>query len=345
MAGRDCACAERLTVDGREIVRRAIEFRNPPRLPFFQTETTEAPDDVFACVEMDRARRGWFFHEGGEDDWGCGWRVLGDQSMGQVAHHPLADWNDLEAYTPPDPRDPFYYERIDACLGQAQGRYVMVTSHFNLMERLHMLHGFTETFEDFYLAPDRIERVLDIILEFKIAQFDELGRRYGDGIDGIFMTDDWGTQTGPYVSSDVYESLFHARYTRLFDAVHAQGWHVILHSDGRINDLIPRFIDAGADVLNLLQPRLVGIEEIGARFAGKIAFLTAPDIQQTLPSGDADAIGAEALELVEHWSRPEGGLIVATCGDGTLLGMQPGMHLEMFRAFAGLQHYWQTLRP
>ena len=39
----------------REIVRRAIEFDTPPRLPFWQREVDFAPDDVWDIWEMDRA--------------------------------------------------------------------------------------------------------------------------------------------------------------------------------------------------------------------------------------------------------------------------------------------------
>ena len=41
--------------------------------------------------------------------------------------------------------------------------------------------------EDFYLEPDRIRRVLDMILEFKLAQFDELARRCGRAVDGVLL--------------------------------------------------------------------------------------------------------------------------------------------------------------
>ena len=39
----------------REIVRRAIEFQKPPRLPFCQSVVGWAPSDVLEVWEMDRA--------------------------------------------------------------------------------------------------------------------------------------------------------------------------------------------------------------------------------------------------------------------------------------------------
>ena len=43
----------------REIVRRAIEFESPPRIPFWQHALTDVPDDVCDCWEMDRAKAGY----------------------------------------------------------------------------------------------------------------------------------------------------------------------------------------------------------------------------------------------------------------------------------------------
>jgi len=328
-------------MDRREIVRRAIEFGSPPRLPFWQNVLPDVPSDVCDCWEMDRARRGWFFDHAAEDDWGCGWAASpAQENMGQVVCHPLQDWSELDSYGPPNPRDPFYFERIEQAISQAGDRYVVVACHFNLIERLHMLHGFPQTLADFYLEPARIERLLDMILEFKLGLFDELARRYGDRVHGLFLTDDWGTQQGTFVSGRMFEDFFLKRYRTMVDAVHAHGWHFILHSCGKVSAFVPYFVELGIDVLNLQQPRLYGIEELGRQFAGKVCFLTTADIQATMPSGDLDRIRAEVRELVEHWATPRGGFIVFNYGFDEAIGTTPEATAAMFREFQRLMHRW-----
>jgi uroporphyrinogen decarboxylase len=336
------AANEELSMESREIVRRAIEFRSPPRLPFWQHEAPNAPDDVCDCWEMDRGKGGWFFDRAVTDDWGCGWAATEMKNMGQVVHHPLADWSRLASFRPPDPRDPFYFARIEDTIAKADGRYVVVTRHFNLMERLHMLHGFSRTLEDFYLDPGRIEKVLDMVLEFNLEQFDELHRRFGDRVDGLFLTDDWGTQDRTFISGEMFEAFFLKRYRAFVRAVHGHGWHFILHSCGRVNDFVPHFMDAGIDVLNMQQPRAYGIGEIGRRFGGKICFLTTADIQATLPSGDAERMRAEVRELVAQWSTPRGGLIVFNYGDPSALGVKPEMTGVMFDEFVKQMGRWSA---
>ena len=336
-------------MESREIVRRAIEFECPPRLPFFlggswsdklAAVIQDFPNDVCDTWEMDRQERGWFFDRAVEDDWGCQWQTTEVKNMGQVVGHPLEDWSKLDTYHPPDPRNPFYFARIDDEIEDAGDRYVVLTSHFCLFERLHMLRGFARTLEDFYLEPEKTHRLLDLILENKLAHIDEAGRRFGDRVHGLFMTDDWGTQQNTFVSKEVFQEFFAPRYRELFHCVHDQGWHVILHSCGRINDFVPLFIDAGVDVLNMQQPRAYGIRELGQAYAGKVCFLTTVDIQATLPAEDPDAVRAEARELVEHWSTPEGGLIVFNYGDSEGIGVSDGIAEVMFRTFYDLRHYW-----
>ena len=210
----------------------------------------------------------------------------------------------------------------------------------NLIERLHMLHGFVRTLEDFYLEPEKTHRLLDIILEYKINHIDEAAKRFGDRVHGLFLTDDWGTQKNTFVSLDIFKEYFFDRYKILFDKIHHHGWHVILHSCGKINDFVSSFIGMGVDVMNMQQPRAYGIRELGAAFAGKVCFLTTVDIQSTLPVEDPEAIRKEAGELVKHWSTPQGGFIVFNYGDSEGIGVSDDTAQVMFKAFYDLREYW-----
>ena len=337
-------------MESREIVRRAIEFATPPRLPFFLggswSDKLSAviqgfPNDVCDCWEMDRQENGWFFDNPDPDDWGCQWAKTEVENMGQVVGHPLAEWNALASYKPPNPRNPFYFARIEDEIKDAGDRYVVLTSHFNLFERLHMLHGFDKTLMDFYLEPEKIHQLLDIILEYKIAHIDEAAKRFGDRVQGLFLTDDWGTQNNTFISQDLFREFFFDRYTRLFNAIHEHGWHVMLHSCGKVNNFVPLFIEVGADVLNMQQPQAYGIQELGKVYAGKTCFLTTVDIQATLPKENPEDVRAEARELVQHWSTPAGGFIVFNYGDSEGIGVTDSIAEVMFKEFYDLRHFWQ----
>lgn len=328
-------------MDSREIVRRAIEFQGPSRLPFWQHWNHKMPgfpDDVHNIWEMDRQEAGWFFDSPGTDDWGCGWSTTEQKNIGQVTGHPLADWSALDHYRPPDPHNPFYYQRLGPMIDEAAGRYVVLTAHALLFSRLHRLHAFSATMEDFYLEPERVHRLLDMIVDFKLQQCDELRRRFGASIDGLFVADDWGTQDGTFVSKKILGEFFAPRYRRIFDAIHDCGWHVILHSCGRINEFVPTFLDLGVDVLNMQQSRSYGLVEFGERFRGKVCFAATVDIQTTMPRGVEEEVREEARLLAKHWGTAEGGLIVFDYGDWQAIGVRPEMPQIMFDEFAKLMY-------
>ena len=178
---------------------------------------------------MDRAKSGWFFDNGQARDLGrrleMRMAAFGQENMGQVVGHPLEDWDTLESFQPPDANDPWCFERIPGIIDMAGDRYVVVTCHFTLMERLPMLHGFSRTLQDFYEEPKKIEKLLDIILEFTLEQLCELWRRFGDRIDGLFLTDDWGSQQNAFISVEMFRHFFLDRCTALFGAIHARGWN------------------------------------------------------------------------------------------------------------------------
>ena len=328
----------------REIVYRAITFDAPERLPFWQHwnhKMAGFPDDVCNVWEMDRQEAGWFFDHAAPDDWGCGWSAAGQRNIGQVTDCPLEDWAALQGYRPPNPRNPFYYERLGPLLDEAGDRYVAVTAHSLLFSRFHKLRGFANTMMDFHLEPERTHRLLDVIVDFKIAQCEELHRRFGDRIDGLFVSDDWGTQDRTFVGKNIFDEYFLPRYEKVFKTIHDCGWHVILHSCGRINDFVPAFLDLGVDVLNMQQSRSYGLVEFGETFRGKVCFLATVDIQSTMPRGDEEAIREEARLLVKHWSTPAGGMIAFDYGDWRALNVAPGMPQVMFDEFGKLKDYWR----
>jgi len=321
-------------MDSCEIVRRTIEFGDPPRVPFFQHEIEDLPDDICDCWEMDRAKNGWFFDNPAEDDWGCGWLASEVPNMGQVVHHPVASWDRLDRFIPPDPKDSFYYERLEQEMAAASDRYVVILCHFNLIDRLFMLHEPSRTLMDFYLEPERIEKLLDMILEFKLNMFRELQRRFGGRVHALFLTDDWGTQDNTFIGADLFEFFFLERYRQMVQEVHRNGWHFWLHSCGRINNFIPHFLDVGVDVLNMQQPLVNGIREIGESFAGKVCFLATADIQHTLTSNDPLRIRGEVQQLMSSWATTSGGVIAFRYNEPQSLGVSSDMTEVMLREFA-----------
>jgi uroporphyrinogen-III decarboxylase len=170
-------------------------------------------------------------------------------------------------------------------------------------------------------------------VESQLAIISNIGRRVGKDIQGLSFTDDWGTEQALFVSPGLWREFFKPRYRRLFDAMHAQGWHVWMHSCGKVNEIVGDLAEVGANVVNLQQPRALGIEEMGRRYAGRICFSSLCDIQATLPFKGEREIRDEAKLLLDRWATPDGGFILADYGDGQAIGVPDEKKRIMLDAF------------
>lgn len=328
----------------REIVSRAVHFRTPSRLPV-----------MMGCFGVDdtawvggKAPEGWKPAEAGEDEWGCVWSKTDVENMGQVKGHPLADIGRLPAFRPPDYRDASRYADLSAKVDAigAQQKYVVSSIFMVLFERMHALHGFEETLVDLYQNRSAMEDLADLIVEAHITLVREICRRVPGRIDGWCMTDDWGTQTAAFVSYDLWMDFFFSRYKRIFDAMHDAGCDVWVHSCGKVNEIVEGYLRAGVNVVNLQQPRALGIREMGERYRGRMAFQSLSDIQATLPTGDCGRVAEDAAMLMEHWATPQGGFIFSDYGSDAAIGVKDGSIKRcMYDAFSrqSLRLYGQGL--
>jgi len=313
-----------------EVVRRVIEFERPARLPLRFDELGVSDTHTVGWNQIgtgDKALRE------STDEWGCVWRRTEVDNMGQVKGHPLADWRALAHFHWPDPDDPAFYEGMEEGFEGSEGKYVTTDIFMLLFERMHTLHGFENTLVDLYLERERIEMLADRIVEFNLGIIGNISQRFPGLIHGLQFTDDWGTQQNVFIRPELWDEFFAPRYGRIFDAIHEAGWHVWMHSCGKINAILGRLIEAGVDVINLQQPRALGIEEIGQEFRGRICFESLCDIQHTLPFKGAEGIREEAQLLLEHWATPDGGFVLSDYGDGQAIGVALEKKRIMLDAF------------
>ncbi len=195
---------------------------------------------------------------------------------------------------------------------------------------MHFLYGMSNLLVAMYEEPKKVHELAERVIEIPIGVAKEIGKRFRGRIHGFTTTDDWGTQQSAFMQIPMWREFFKDGYTRLFQAVHEAGMHMWMHSCGHINDVIEEWIDCGVDVVNLQQPRNLGIEEIGRRYRGRVCFSSLCDIQATLPFGTDEEVREEARLLLEQWATPDGGFILSDYGNGDAIGVPlPRKHVML----------------
>ncbi|MBI3971793.1 MAG: hypothetical protein HY332_10940 [Chloroflexi bacterium] len=132
----------------------------------------------------------------------------------------------------------------------------------------------------------------------------EGGIRY----DAAFLACDLGYRNATLFSPDTYRALQFPHDRDVFDAFHARGVPVILHSDGCVKALIPHFLDAGFDCLQPLEAK-AGMDLVALKreYGSRLAYMGGIDAR-AMAHPDPAVIEAEIRTKFEA-AMPGGGYI------------------------------------
>ncbi len=340
---------------GKERMLRAIEFRNPDRIPFlhpvpalgdvcfmwvypagdWQPKEGHAPymHDLLYALGNWRWKE-WTLqnwpskHVAKEDEFGVIREALTSDNVGEVTFSPLADLDAVDSFPLPDPHRPERFETFERIVDVfGNGKFILGDLGAGLWERTHFLRGFTTAMEDLALRPEKLERLLDRITdEWQIGLVEELAAR---GCDGVMMTDDWGTQHRLMISPAMWRRFIKPRYARLSEAIHDNGMKFFLHSCGMIKDIIDDLIEVGLDVLQKDDLEAIGTEYLAEHTAGRLTYMSPLDVQRIMPGADGGKIGRESKKLIKRLGSNGGGLIGTTYMQPTAIGLTWGQFTLM----------------
>ena len=226
-----------------------------------------------------------------------------------------------------------------------------------IKEDIEKLHGYvvctgdagTPDFMNGIARCRGVERVLfdvgeenPVYLALMAQRFDfqyEMYRRVleaaGGAIDVLCLGEDYGNQNGLMISPRKFDKLFAPYMKKLFDLAHHYGAKAMMHCCGSNRQLIPRFIELGLDILEVVQVDAAGMDitELHDHFYGKIAFCGSISVQNTLPFGTVQDVVRE-VELRKRLFA-QGGMIIAATHD-IQVGTPLDNILTMYRTIGSL---------
>jgi uroporphyrinogen-III decarboxylase len=183
------------------------------------------------------------------------------------------------------------------------------------------LRKFDQYLMDLVSEPARIVLLHDRIDEQIRWQIQRLREA---GADSIMAWEDWGTQARTFVSPRLWRQEFKPRYRSLCTYAHSLNCSVILHSCGKLTEIVPDLIECGVDVLQFDQPRIHHIETLAQiQRRSRVTFWCPVDIQTTLQTHDETLIRREADELLDALWAGRGGFIAGFYTDPASIGLEP----------------------
>lgn len=140
--------------------------------------------------------------------------------------------------------------------------------------------------------PEWVRDMTEVYSKVTVALLEILFEREGVP-NGLWTWDDLGFKNGPFMSPAMYRDLIFPAHKRLFDFAHGKGLPVILHSDGRIESLVPDLIKAGINCLQPLEAKAgTDLLEIKKKYGDQIALIGGMD-ERVLETNDLNAVEDE----------------------------------------------------
>jgi len=211
---------------------------------------------------------------------------------------------------------------------------VMLAVGCNLFETGTFLRGMENFLCDIYVDKKGVKRLLDVLVGRNLRLLERVVKGVGEWVDILQFGDDLGSQTGPFMSPEVFREIFKPRYKKMWDYVHQNSsCKVFLHSCGSIYELIPDLIDAGVDILNPVQTQTANMEpeRLKKEFGKYVTFWGGGcDTQQILAKATPGKVKDDVKRRIEIFAK-DGGFVFNQIHN-VLADVPPENVIAMFEA-------------
>jgi uroporphyrinogen decarboxylase len=333
----------------RERVKKAVYFEGPDRIPHYLTDGLEN-DIIWIWIRRPSQQPQWQPQGNFElcvDEWGVTWqRVKGGADFGEAKAFPIRDITEHARYQFPDINNRIYLEEIRPQLEEnrrsSNPKYALgVLPFVSLNEGIHNIIGLEQMFLAYHEHPKELK---DLIARFAMAQQESIRLLAQYGFDGVMGYDDWGVQDRLLISREMIVEFFMPHYRKNWQLAHDFGMDMWLHSCGHIAGILPDFIDAGLNVIQMDQQEHIGLDALNNQFGGKIAFWSPVDVQKAMVTGTPQDVRNYVKRMIQTLGSHNGGLISMCYTSPDAVGHtkeNTAAMCEAFRAFGVYREHTQ----
>ena len=232
--------------------------------------------------------------------------------------------------SPPDINDQLNY--LEKYLNAAQGTGVGVIANFtSFFDSAMLAIGVNDSFLMFYDDLPLVEELMDILLENQTKTMQAACDRFGDDLALVMVNDDIGYNSGLFIKPDMFMEIFPERMRRLIAPAKEHGLLTLMHTDGKMDNILPILYDVGINVAHPIEPESNDIVEVKKKWAGKMALIGNVHTPM-LAYGTKDEIENQVKEYCAKLG-PGGGWVL-----GSSTSIMDGVNPENFVAMIEAAH-------
>jgi uroporphyrinogen-III decarboxylase len=185
----------------------------------------------------------------------------------------IKSWADLDDLEPPLAIGD-QLEYVERYLKAAQGSGVGVFANFtSFFDSAMLAVGVSDSFYMFYDDRPLLEKLMDILLDHQLEVMHAVCDNFADELAFFLVNDDIGHNSGLMIHPDMFMEIFPERMKRLIAPAKARGKLFAMHTDGKMDNIMPILYDIGFDIAHPIEPESNDMFEVKKKWAGKMALM------------------------------------------------------------------------
>lgn len=220
---------------------------------------------------------------------------------------PISDAADLKRYKMRSPEDGDFL-LIDILRSQFPEQAVayMLSGPFFLSWSLR--GSLQNLLADYIENPDLAQDLARMVTDYDLAALEVIKKK---GADFVVMECDLAFINNTMMSLKHYDQFVSPYHRQIVRRGHELGLKMVKHSDGKVQGLVPRFIEEGFDGLHPVQPQCMDIGETKRQYGDKICIMGNIDCAYLLVSGAPEQV-RESVKKTIAAAAPGGGYIISS---------------------------------
>ena len=263
------------------------------------------------------------------DAWNCLWKMdeLKDLYYNQYTF-PLERYSTLEEglkeYMPPvisSEKETIEHDLARQFRTITESAVVADRNCAGLTEISLRIRGYENWFLDTVTDPVSVEKLFDIIIDYKRSYWDLLinwliENNLTERVNVVAECDDLGTQTSTLLEPGFLRSAVIPRYAGLWSHIKRRlpGVKIFMHTCGSVRVLLPDLIEAGMDIYNPVQFTAadMDLKSLKRDFGKDLVFWGGGvNTQSTLKTGSPQQVRDEVKQIIDIMA-PGGGFVFST---------------------------------
>jgi uroporphyrinogen decarboxylase len=202
----------------------------------------------------------------------------------------------LSGYRFPDLSTDSHFDGLEEWLVLHAERFRIVQLGMLFFERSWGMRGMENLLMDMHEHPAFVDELMAGLADTCLGVIDRLLRDFGDRIDAIGLSDDYGGQNNLLISPDHWRRFIKPHLRPLYARIRDAEKFVYMHSCGHVIPIIPDLIEVGGNMLQPLQPEAMDVFEVKRRFGRDLCLMGGISTQHTLPLGTPQQVRDEVRE-------------------------------------------------